>query len=723
MRLLKAGTCGYKTSSTPILFQDEIEWFGRRKFYERMKHYITILLFLVGGPLFSQVLNDECQFATFIPNTDGYCSEPAQFSNVGAQADPFVTNVCFLDFQNGVWFSFVPTEPAINIRIFGDGVGTNTLGFPQMALFSSCGDYITCSPGKSRSSDEFVSADLIIGQVYYLMVESAPNLEGSFQLCLDDFVPVPSPESDCDKAVVLCDKEPFTVESLNSQGDNPFEANGSCIGGELASSWYVWECDQSGTLTMELIPANLGIEEEVDDLDFVIFELPGGVGDCDNRIELRCMGSGANQTNGITDPVSTWAECNRATGMAVGETDVSEEGGCLGASNNYIAPLDMISGTTYVMLINNYTNNGLGFSIEFGGTGTFVGPEADFEIEAVAEFECDKTINFTDLSDPGIDPIVNYTWNFGNGANPSTASGPGPFSTIYDSFGDKVAALTLESSRGCLVTKVVEFYVEACCQDTSTLSVSGIPTDVQCFGDEDGQILAEGSSGSPQYQYSLDGVNFQPSPRFLNLPAGEYELTIVDEKGCMNVTLVNILEPTLTSVDAGPDTTVDLGWSIILDAEVTSDYIIDSIYWSPLDSFLGCTDCLDPEIIPPGNTTYTVTVVDENGCTASDEIQLLVNLIYPVHAPNIFSPNDDNINDFFNLFGGPAVDRIEFIKIYDRWGNLVYEGQPDINDRLQGWDGYFNDKPVNPGVYAWMANVRFIDDEVLTFSGDVTVLR
>ena len=375
----------------------------------------------------------------------------------------------------------------------------------------------------------------------------------------------------------MCSKEPFSVESLNSQGDDPTEADGSCIGGELASSWYVWECDQSGTLTMELTPSNLGIETIVDDLDFVIFEFLNGVDDCDSKIELRCMGSGANVTNGQIDPVSTWAICNRATGMAEGETDITETGGCQDGSNNYVAPLNMESGKTYGILINNFANNGLGFSIEFGGTGTFLGPEADFEVDAVAEFECDKTINFTDLSDPGVDPIVNYTWNFGTGATPSTASGPGTLPVIYDSFGDKVAALTLESSRGCLVTKVVEFYVEPCCQDTSTLAVNGLGTDVECFGDSDGEILAEGFNGSPEYQYSLDGVVFQPSPKFVNLTPGMYELTIIDRKGCMNMTTVDIMQPTLTSVNAGQDTTVDLGSSTVLDAMITSDYMIDSI--------------------------------------------------------------------------------------------------------------------------------------------------
>jgi gliding motility-associated-like protein len=304
-----------------------------------------------------------------------------------------------------------------------------------------------------------------------------------------------------------------------------------------------------------------------------------------------------------------------------------------------------------------------------------------------------------------------------------------PTDVIYDSFGDKVAALTIESSRGCLVTKSVEFFVEPCCQDTSTLGVDGLATDVDCFGDEDGEIFAEGFSGSPEYSYSLDGINFQPNPRFLDLPAGDYELFIVDIKGCRDTTLVPIFQPTQTVADAGPDMTVDLGSTGIIDGSVFSDFDITNISWSPLDSFVNCTECLTPEVFPLGATTYTLTVTDENGCTSSDDVQFLINVVRPVFWPNIFSPNEDNVNDFFNISGGPAIDRIESLKVYDRWGNLMYDGMPELNSRQDGWDGTFNGKDVNPGVYAWIAAIRFIDRDldgnnvVLNYSGDITVIR
>lgn len=76
------------------------------------------------------------------------------------------------------------------------------------------------------------------------------------------------------------------------------------------------------------------------------------------------------------------------------------------------------------------------------------------------------------------------------------------------------------------------------------------------------------------------------------------------------------------------------------------------------------------------------------------------------------------------LFGGPAVQNVQELYVYDRWGNQIYlgEGLP-INDTSIGWDGKSNGRLVNPGVYTWFAKVLFIDGEVLPYSGDITVFR
>ena len=86
----------------------------------------------------SQVLNDNCPFATPIPTTDNYCSPDAAFSNIGAKADQQFANTCVqLLWQNGVWFSFVPKKPAALIRVFGLGQG-GTIRNPKIVVFQRC---------------------------------------------------------------------------------------------------------------------------------------------------------------------------------------------------------------------------------------------------------------------------------------------------------------------------------------------------------------------------------------------------------------------------------------------------------------------------------------------------------------------------------------------------------------------------------------------------------
>lgn len=693
-----------------------------------MKKKIAIIAFswsvILSAVAQTGLPNDECQFATFISDLDGFCSSPAQFSNIGATADDPANDLCFIDYQNGVWFSFVPREPAVDISVFGLGSGGSMVA-PKIALFNGCGNYVNCSPSNVSNISELIVSGLLIGQVYYIMVESASDGRGTFQLCINDFIAPPSPQSDCETAVILCDKSPFTVANLDNVGDDPNEGDDSCIGGERASSWYKWVCDVPGTLTMELVPANLGIVEQVDDLDFVIYEMLDGIDNCNTLLQVRCMGSGANTTNGVVDPVATWPLCNRATGMREGETDRVEVGGCQDNSNNYIRPLDMQAGRAYAMLINNFSTSGLGFSIEFGGTGTFLGPDIDVAVEAVQAFECDKTIIFSQSS-TSPDPIVNYTWNFGAGSSPSFSNTPEDVDVIYESFGSKTAALTVETDRGCTVTEIVDFEVAACCADTSTLDIDAESFDVLCFGDLTGFIQSRGISGALQYEYSLDGINFQPNPQFSGLGAGTYEVQVRDIKGCTATIIVNITEPEELIVTVGPDVTIDLGTSTTFEAMFTPPDRDVTIEWSNPETLENCEDCLTPTVTPLRDGSYFITVTDENGCTSVAEVRVNVEFDPEITAPNVFSPNGaDNVdNEWFNLFGGIEVEAIEDLYVYDRWGNQVYHGEEvPVSERGIGWDGNYLGKPAEQGVYAWMGRVRFINGEIVNFTGDLTLLR
>lgn len=681
-----------------------------------------LLVFVLFAGI-SQVGNDECDFSQFISSVDDYCSEIGEFSNVGAMNDPIITNPCFLNFTGAVWFSFVPQEPAIIIR-----VNPTSLSQPDIGVYSgNCSNLniVGCtSSGGGIGVVQLTVTDLVIGQVYYLSVDGSANQQGDFQLCIDDFVDTKPPESDCIDGVILCDKSPFYVESLVGTGNNNNElSSNDCINEEFASVWYKWTCDEPGTLEFTLTPNNYVPGLESDDLDFSVYRLDNGIADCTNKSLVRCMASGANGTNNVTDPFNTWQECNGPTGLIDTDPDLAEQPGCQSGNNNFARPLDMQSGESYALIVNNFSQSGLGFSIEFGGTGTFLGPQVDFDISAIEAFECDKTINFTNLSNSQTDPILSYAWNFGNGATPVFSDEEGPHDVIYDSFGPKTVALTIESTRGCNVTKILNLDVAACCADTSTLVAEAEAFDLICFDIPEGYILANGISGSPAYSYSINSQPFQPNPRFNNLDVGVYEVIVIDRKGCRDTTEVIIAEPEEIIADAGLDSLINFGEGLNLNGSYVPINLDLDVLWSPDDS-IDCVTCLDPYVVPLGETTYELLVTDENGCTDTDEVTIRVNIERPVYAPNIFSPNSDGSNDFFNLFAGPGASKIDHLYIFDRWGNRVYNGQNlMLNEYTIGWDGIYKGKPVNPGVFTWLAEVRFIDDEVFSYSGDITVIR
>ena len=90
----------------------------------------------------------------------------------------------------------------------------------------------------------------------------------------------------------------------------------------------------------------------------------------------------------------------------------------------------------------------------------------------------------------------------------------------------------------------------------------------------------------------------------------------------------------------------------------------------------------------------------------------------------VFTPNGDGVNDIFYIQGGEKVEKVTTMRVFDRWGDLVFEGTGmEINDIQNGWDGTFKGKPCTSGAYVWYAEVLFKDGETKVLRGDVILLR
>ncbi|MFZ1257196.1 MAG: gliding motility-associated C-terminal domain-containing protein [Saprospiraceae bacterium] len=304
-------------------------------------------------------------------------------------------------------------------------------------------------------------------------------------------------------------------------------------------------------------------------------------------------------------------------------------------------------------------------------------------------------------------------------------TGPNGFNYTLPQFSTKVPGryfCTITNPRsGCSTSTFVDVI-----EDTSRirdLMVQGINSSCN---KNDGKIeILNILGGNAPYKYSIDnGITFLPNLNNLNLAAGIYSVIVEDSNGCRFTSSVNILENESVKINLAPQIELNSGSNTTIKLNILSNpNDISTILWSPADQ-LSCNDCMEPLITADHDDLITVIVTDINGCTSSATIQLIVKKESKVYFPNVFSPNGDNINDFFYPIGLSPNAKINYLNIYDRWGNLVFQkinGVPGIEK--DGWGGLSsNQDKVNPGVYIYLTEISD-QGEIKTYSGDITLLQ
>ncbi len=570
----------------------------------RFIHFIIGCLLLGATTAFAQPVNDECTGAFNIPNVVNYCSNFGEFTNQQATPSGFPAPLCFANVSNDVWFSFTAVATDVNINVIGASSGSpgGNMIRPEVALYSgNCSGTINSQECEADITGfnivELYKGGLTIGETYYIRIDNFPPSTGTFQLCINNYNPPVEPGADCFSAAILCDKSPFVIQSVVGAGANPNEALGTCldVGGGLSesnSTWFVWTAATNGSLSFVLTPNN-----SVDDLDFVVYRLPGGLTDCGNKQVLRCMASGA-------DPALFPTSCHGPTGLRPTSADTEEQAGCDPGDDNFVSPINMVAGNSYALLINNFTSTGNGFSIEFGGTGEFQGPEPAIASTPPNSVCWGESITFNDNSTQGVSPIVGWEWNFGLNAVPQTGTGTGPHIVSYTTPGTKFVTLTIESSLGCLTTETTTIFVDPCC---FPIDVAVTQQDLDCPDDMDGafDLTVTGNNPPFNFEWSTGAVTEDIN----GLGLGDYMVTISDFYGCDTVMTLTVGSPppfdlatilTMPTCDGGMDGSIEL---VVTGAMPPYQY-----NWN------GTGFTTSSDLLNIGVSINTVVIQDANGC-------------------------------------------------------------------------------------------------------------
>lgn len=372
-------------------------------------------------------------------------------------------------------------------------------------------------------------------------------------------------------------------------------------------------------------------------------------------------------------------------------------------------------------------------------------PAGEYEITIIDSDGCEN-IDFVTIAEPQM-LLVEIDPNNTNDVGCNTVGtgriglditgGTAPFTFQWtDDVSTTDQATDLEEGEFCVTITDVNLCMDVVCHTieaaealTAVVNEPGLPT---CFGGTTCISIQQGSvmgGIGNSFSWSVNSGLNMPLDSCLEVTAGEYTIRVFDNQSgaeCPYEEVIIVDQPDPVLVDLGEDPpAVELGDSLTtLTAQITNALPVINISWNQPVECVDPNFCNEVLISPLNPTFYSVTVTDENGCIGVDDVFVDVSDSRNVFFSNILSINSQIGNNEFNLVTGQGVSDIETLIIYDRYGNLMFETSGlNADGTSEAWDGRFDGQFVNPGVYVYYARVSFVDDRVIEYSGNITVVR
>ena len=316
--------------------------------------------------------------------------------------------------------------------------------------------------------------------------------------------------------------------------------------------------------------------------------------------------------------------------------------------------------------------------------------------------KCNNTQDGTAVANPG-NGTAPYSYLWSNAQTNQTATGlsSGNYS------------VTVTDANGCTVVSGI-----------LVSSPSGMQLSTSSLADtcsmKKGKALSSPSGGSAPYSYLWLTTPIQATQTASGLASGTYSCIITDSQGCTAIskaTIANIPGPT-AGFAANPPV-IDIINPIISFLDLSVSDII-SWQWSFGDGGTSTSQNPDYSFQQVGTYTVTLVVVNKLGCIDSVSQTVVVETSSTFYVPNAITPgNGDGNNDMFLPVYAEIETKNYDMKIFDRWGNLVFH----TTDIKKGWDGKYEDNKLQEDSYVYSIKYSDLKQNEHKVIGFVNVIR
>ena len=542
-----------------------------------------------------------------------------------------------------------------------------------------------------------------------------------------------SPEQDCNFAIPVCQETYTQPNSYKGFGDlQEIPENSSCLEvRERNTVWYIMTIQAGGDLGFQLTPTGDARNRDTTDYDFAVYNITNRSCSDIKEDKIRPLRCNFSPVGGVT-------------GLSNRGTNASENG--RSRTNTQCTLLPVQTGETYVLVIDNYSENQSGYVLDFrNGSATLFDTEPPKLRDVLAPcLATTFTIQLTEsalcssIASDGTDFVLR-----GPGGNVPIRSARGrncgkftsQIEITINSSLQLSGNYTVEVVRGSDGNTLIDNCVNEMplgqtwdfMNDLPRVKLSIFP-DTICEGQTVRAEVEVINGGIWEYQFVIDGVNLGTGRVHTLTPkrSGMIKVELISPKqvGCVTpMDEVPVVVYPLPSINYS--ITPNLPAEIVISdkPKIQFSTIVDSGNTCEWDLGNGriVNECSgSEEYNSVGNYQIRVKVRTPQGCEVQEDIGLFSVSKGKVYIPNAFSPNGDDVNDGFKVIV-KGFEKYHLV-IFDPWGNEIF------TNRLQNgifWNGKIKGtgKFATEGVYSYVLWTYFEGEKQEPIVGTITVIR